>query len=114
MPPDLAPRAFGLSTCDLLATTGNYPYATPQRRFLDTSGEIISTGTGITVKIYRRARSPVLRGAGPARRHRRSLVRRTPALLRIRLTLVPSTGAGIRVNEPAKMGASGPGRGGWD
>ena len=36
---------------------------TLQRRFLDTPGEIISDGTGITVKINRRAYSPVLRGA---------------------------------------------------
>ncbi len=35
----------------------------PQRRFLDTPGEIISTSSGITVKINRRACSPVLRHA---------------------------------------------------
>ena len=43
-----------------------YATATPdtlQRRFLDTPGEISSTSTGITVKINRRAYSPVLRGA---------------------------------------------------
>ena len=32
-------------------------------RFLDAPGEIISDSTGITVKINRRACSPVLRGA---------------------------------------------------
>jgi transposase len=45
---------------------GNYDHATPdtlQRRFLDTPGEIISDGNGITVKINRRAYSPVLRHA---------------------------------------------------
>jgi hypothetical protein len=45
---------------------GNYDHATPdtlQRRFLDTPGEIISNGNGITVKISRRAYSPVLRHA---------------------------------------------------
>jgi hypothetical protein len=45
---------------------GNYAQATPdtlQRRFLDTPGEIISTGDNITVKINRRAYSPVLRHA---------------------------------------------------
>ncbi len=45
---------------------GNYNHATPdtlQRRFLDTPGEIISNGNGITVKINRRAYSPVLRHA---------------------------------------------------
>jgi hypothetical protein len=42
------------------------PHATPdtrQRRFLDTPGEIITTSTGSTVKINRRAYSPVLREA---------------------------------------------------
>ena len=34
-----------------------------QRRFLDTPGEIISDSTGVTVKINRRAYSPVLRHA---------------------------------------------------
>jgi hypothetical protein len=45
---------------------GNYDHATPdtlQRRFLDTPGEIISNRNGITVKINRRAYSPVLRHA---------------------------------------------------
>jgi hypothetical protein len=45
---------------------GNYAHVTPdtlQRRFLDTPGEISSTSAGITVKINRRAYSPVLRGA---------------------------------------------------
>ena len=45
---------------------GNYAPATPdtlQRRFLDTPGEIITDGAGITVKINRRAYSPVLRQA---------------------------------------------------
>jgi len=46
--------------------SGNYSQATPdtlQRRFLDTPGEIISTGDSITIKINRRAYSPVLRHA---------------------------------------------------
>ena len=46
---------------------GNYAHATPdtlQRRFLDTPGEITTDGTSITVKINRRAYSPVLREAG--------------------------------------------------
>src|SRR6266704_1077233 len=45
---------------------GNYGHVTPdtlQRRFLDTPGEIISNGDGVTVKINRRAYSPVLRHA---------------------------------------------------
>jgi len=49
-----------------LRLPGNYAHATPdtlQRRFLDTPGEIISTSSGITVKINRRAYSPVLREA---------------------------------------------------
>ena len=49
-----------------LRLPGNYAHATPdtlQRRFLDTPGEIISNPTGITVKINRRAYSPVLREA---------------------------------------------------
>jgi hypothetical protein len=49
-----------------LRLPGNYAHATPdtlQRRFLDTPGEIITDGTGITVKINRRAYSPVLREA---------------------------------------------------
>jgi transposase len=49
-----------------LRLPGNYAHAAPdtlQRRFLDTPGEIISTDTGITVKINRRAYSPVLRHA---------------------------------------------------
>jgi len=49
-----------------LRLPGNYDHATPdtlQRRFLDTPGEIISNGDSITVKINRRAYSPVLRHA---------------------------------------------------
>jgi transposase len=49
-----------------LRLPGNYAHATPDtlpRRFLDTPGEITTDGTGITVKINRRAYSPVLRGA---------------------------------------------------
>ncbi len=49
-----------------LRLPGNYAHATPdtlQRRFPDTPGEIITDGTGITVKINRRAYSPVLREA---------------------------------------------------
>jgi len=50
-----------------LRLPGNYAHATPdtlQRRFLDTPGEITTDGTSITVKINRRAYSPVLREAG--------------------------------------------------
>jgi transposase len=49
-----------------LRLPGNYAHAAPdtlQRRFLDTPGEIIATSDGITVKINRRAYSPVLRHA---------------------------------------------------
>jgi hypothetical protein len=49
-----------------LRLPGNYDHATPdtlQRRFLDTPGEIISNDASITVKINRRAYSPVLRKA---------------------------------------------------
>ena len=49
-----------------LRLPGNYAHATPdtlQRRFLDTPGEITTDGTSITVKINRRAYSPVLREA---------------------------------------------------
>jgi hypothetical protein len=45
---------------------GGYATATPdtlQRRFLDSSGTIISDGDTITVRIDRRAYSPVLRQA---------------------------------------------------
>jgi hypothetical protein len=57
--------AQALTAAFRLRLPGNYAHATPdtlQRRFLDTPGEIIS-GTGITVKINRRAYSPVLRHA---------------------------------------------------
>jgi hypothetical protein len=58
--------AQALTAAFRLRLPGNYAHATPdtlQRRFLDTPGEIISDGTGITVKINRRAYSPVLRHA---------------------------------------------------
>ena len=58
--------AQALTAAFRLRLPGNYAHATPdtlQRRFLDTPGEIISTSTGITIKINRRACSPVLRGA---------------------------------------------------
>jgi transposase len=58
--------AQALTAAFRLRLPGNYDHATPdtlQRRFLDTPGEIISTGTSITVKINRRAYSPVLRHA---------------------------------------------------
>ena len=58
--------AQALTAAFRLRLPGNYAHATPdtlQRRFLDTPGEISSTGTGITVKINRRAYSPVLRHA---------------------------------------------------
>src|SRR5580700_5588312 len=60
--------AQALTAAFRLRLPGNYAHATPdtlQRRFLDTPGEISSTGTGITVKINRRAYSPVLRHADP-------------------------------------------------
>ena len=53
-------------TAALRARLPGYATVTPdtiQRRFLDTPGEIISTDGGITVKINRRAYSPVLRHA---------------------------------------------------
>src|ERR1039458_686135 len=49
-----------------LRLPGNYDHATPdtlQRRFLATPGAISSNGASITVKITRRAYSPVLRHA---------------------------------------------------
>ena len=49
-----------------LRLPGNYAHAAPdtlQRRFLDTPGEIITSNDTITVKINRRAYSPVLRHA---------------------------------------------------
>ena len=58
--------AQALTAAFRLRLPGNYAHATPdtlQRRFLDTPGEIISTSSGITVKINRRAYSPVLRHA---------------------------------------------------
>ena len=58
--------AQALTAAFRLRLPGNYAHATPdtlQRRFLDTPGEITSDGTGITVKINRRAYSPVLRDA---------------------------------------------------
>ena len=58
--------AQALTAALRLRLPGNYAHATPdtlQRRFLDTPGEIISHGNGITVKINRRAHSPVLREA---------------------------------------------------
>jgi len=58
--------AQALTAAFRLRLPGNYAHATPdtlQRRFLDTPGEIISTDGGITVKINRRAYSPVLRHA---------------------------------------------------
>ncbi len=58
--------AQALTAAFRLRLPGNYAHATPdtlQRRFLDTPGEIITASTGITVKINRRAYSPVLREA---------------------------------------------------
>jgi len=58
--------AQALTAAFRLRLPGNYAHATPdtlQRRFLDTPGEILSDGTRITVKINRRAYSPVLRHA---------------------------------------------------
>ena len=58
--------AQALTAAFRLRLPGNYAQATPdtlQRRFLDTPGEIISNGDSITVKINRRAYSPVLREA---------------------------------------------------
>src|ERR1700733_4654043 len=58
--------AQALTAAFRLRLPGNYAHATPdtlQRRFLDTPGEISSDGTSITVKINRRAYSPVLRDA---------------------------------------------------
>ncbi len=58
--------AQALTAAFRLRLPGNYDHATPdtlQRRFLDTPGEIISDGASITIKINRRAYSPVLREA---------------------------------------------------
>jgi transposase len=58
--------AQALTAAFRLRLPGNYHGATPdtlQRRFLDTPGEIISNGDSITIKINRRAYSPVLRHA---------------------------------------------------
>ena len=58
--------AQALTAAFRLRLPGNYATATPdtlQRRFFDTPGEIISNSDGITVKINRRAYSPVLREA---------------------------------------------------
>jgi hypothetical protein len=58
--------AQALTAAFRLRLPGNYAAATPdtlQRRFLDTPGEITNTVDTITVKIKRRAYSPVLRGA---------------------------------------------------
>ncbi len=58
--------AQALTAAFCLRLPGNYAAATPntlQRRFLDTPGEIINTGDTITVKLNRRAYSPVLRSA---------------------------------------------------
>jgi hypothetical protein len=58
--------AQALTAAFRLRLPGNYHDATPdtlQRRFLDTPGEIISNNGSITVKINRRAYSPVLRKA---------------------------------------------------
>jgi len=58
--------AQALTAAFRLRLPGNYGAATPdtlQRRFPGTPGEIISDGASITVKINRRAYSPVLRHA---------------------------------------------------
>ena len=59
--------AQALTAAFRLRLPGNYAHATPdtlQRRFLDTPGEIINDGDrSVTVKINRRAYSPVLRHA---------------------------------------------------
>ncbi len=58
--------AQALTAAFRLRLPGNYATATPdtlQRRFLDTPGEIINTADATTIKIKRRAYSPVLRGA---------------------------------------------------
>jgi hypothetical protein len=58
--------AQALTAAFRLRLPGSYAHATPdtlQRRFLDTPGEIINDGDRITVKINRRAYSPVLRHA---------------------------------------------------
>ena len=58
--------AQALTAAFRLRLPGNYDHATPdtlQRRFPGTPGEIIRTGENITVKINRRAYSPVLRHA---------------------------------------------------
>ena len=62
----LAVLAQGLLTA-LRARLPGYAATTPdviQRRFLETPGQIITTSDVITVRLERRAYSPVLRKAG--------------------------------------------------
>ena len=58
--------AQALTAAFRLRLPGNYAHATPdtlQRRFLDSAGTITTAGETITVRIDRRAYSPVLRQA---------------------------------------------------
>ena len=63
---------------------------TIQRRFLETPGQIITTGDVITVRLERRAYSPVLRKAGLPPRHHHSLVGQPDPPLRVHLNLAPN------------------------
>ena len=84
----------------LRARLPGYHAATPdviQRRFLETPGQIITTGDTITVRLERRAYTPVLRKARPARRHPRPLVGQPDPALRVRLTLRRTGCVEIRV-----------------
>ncbi len=75
----------------LRARLPGYHAATPdviQRRFLETPGQITTAGDTITVRLERRAYSPVLRKKSqPAARNQRALVGQPDPPLRVHLTL---------------------------
>ncbi|MEJ7702530.1 MAG: hypothetical protein WKF47_02095 [Geodermatophilaceae bacterium] len=77
----------------LRARLPGYATVTPdvlQRRFLETPGQLITTTTNtITVRLDRRAYTPVLRQADLPDTHR-PLARRAYPPLRVRLTLAPN------------------------
>ena len=82
----------------LRARLPGYHTATPdtiQRRFLETPGQIITTGDTITVRLERRAYTPVTAPRKPAT-HRRPLARRPNHPPRVRLTVAPNLLRGNR------------------
>jgi hypothetical protein len=86
-------------TAALRARLPGYATVTPdtiQRRFLETPGRIITAPDTITVRIERRAFSPVLRKSRPPRRHPRPLVGRTHHPLRNHLNVAPNLLCGNR------------------